>query len=477
MAKSSKTSYINLRMFHKILNLSLLVFLLGIILFPVKPVWALMSHEEEARLGRQVLRMLREKARFVDDPEVVNYVEEVGRRIIAHIGPHYFPFKFYVLEDESLNAFAVPGGYIFVNTGLLEEIDREDELAGVLAHELAHVQARHLAKRIEKLSRLNIASAAVTIVGLLLGRGKMGQAIAVTSSALATTKALAYSRSDEEEADRLGFEYLTAAGYDPRGFIEVFNKIVRHRWLLSENVPSYLLTHPGTAERITYLESMIEYYHPKVNYRPDPFRLRRIQVRVRVLTHDAGSLVVRYREELRMSPEDPFLHYGLALALAKLRRFEEAAREMAFVIQKFPAKDDFRLDLAEIYFQAGRYQEALPILKRYVKRHPYRTGAKYFLARCYQETKEYEKALALFQKLKDKLADNSDFHYHLGRLYAALGKSGKAHYQFALHFQLEGESKVALYHLRQAYRKLPQGDPLRAKVVKKLEAAKVKPEG
>ncbi len=437
----------------------------------------LMSHEEEARLGRQVLQMLRKEAQFVEDPEVVGYVAEVGRRLIAHIGPHYFPFKFYVIKDESLNAFAVPGGYIFVNTGLLEEIDREDELAGVLAHELAHVQARHLAKRIEKLTRLNLASAAVTIVGLLLGRGEMGQAIAVTSGALAATKALSYSRADEEEADRLGFQYLTAAGYDPRGFIEVFNKIVRHRWLLSENVPSYLLTHPGTAERITYLESMINYYHPKVTYHPDPFRLRRVQVRVKVFTHDAGSLVVRYRAEIRKSPEDPFLHYGLALALAKLRRFEEAAQEMAYVIEKWPAKDDFRLDLAEIYFQSGRYEKALPILEWYVRRHPYRLGAGYLLARCYQETKRYEEARALYEKLLNKMADNAEFHYHYARLLAALGQGGQAHYQFALHFQLKGENKVALYHLRQALRLLPEGDPLRAKVAQKLKAARPKPKG
>ncbi len=437
----------------------------------------LMSHEEEARLGRQVLQMLRKEAQFVEDPEVTGYVAEVGRRLIAHIGPHYFPFKFYVIKDESLNAFAVPGGYIFVNTGLLEEIDREDELAGVLAHELAHVQARHLAKRIEKLTRLNLASAAVTIVGLLLGRGEMGQAIAVTSGALAATKALSYSRADEEEADRLGFQYLTAAGYDPRGFIEVFNKIVRHRWLLSENVPSYLLTHPGTAERITYLESMINYYHPKVTYHPDPFRLRRVQVRVKVFTHDAGSLVVRYRAEIRKSPEDPFLHYGLALALAKLRRFEEAAQEMAYVIEKWPAKDDFRLDLAEIYFQSGRYEKALPILEWYVRRHPYRLGAGYLLARCYQETKRYEEARALYEKLLNKMADNAEFHYHYARLLAALGQGGQAHYQFALHFQLKGENKVALYHLRQALRLLPEGDPLRAKVAQKLKAARPKPKG
>ena len=453
---------------RRFLVLSLVFLLLA------SPALSLMSHEEEGKLGRRVLRMIRKEAVFVEDPEVVGYVEEVGRRIVAHIGPHYFPFRFFVIKDDSLNAFAVPGGLVFVNTGLLEVIDREDELAGVIAHELAHVQARHLAKRMEKLTRLNLATAAVTIVGLLLGRGEAGQAIAVTSSALAATKALSYSRVDEEEADRLGFQYLTAAGYDPRGFIEVFNKIIRHRWLLSENIPSYLLTHPSTPERITYLEALIEHFHPRVTYRPDPFRLRRVQVRVKVITHDPGSLVVRYREELRKSPQDPLLHYGLALALARLRRFEEAVREMEYVISLLPEKDDFRLDLAQIYFEAGRYQEARPLLEWFVKRYPYRKGAKFLLAKCYQETGDLKKALALYEELKPVMEDDPEFHYYLGRLYAALGREGEAHYQFAAHFQLKGDSKVALYHLEQAYRALPKDNPLRAKVEKKLRAARTK---
>ncbi|WP_197460526.1 M48 family metallopeptidase [Thermodesulfatator autotrophicus] len=415
--------------------------------------------------------MLRKQNSLVEDPEVINYVAQVGRRIIAHIGPHYFPFRFYVIKDPSLNAFALPGGYIFVNTGLLEEIDREDELAGVIAHELAHVQARHLAKRIEKLTRLNLATAAVTIVGLLLGGGQAGQAIAVTSSALATTKALAYSRADEEEADRLGFEYLTAAGYDPKGFIDVFNKILRHRWLLSENIPSYLLTHPGTAERITYLESMIDYYKPKVTYKPDPFKLRRIQVRVKVLTHDAGDLVLRYQQELQKSSDDPMLHYGLALSLAKLRRFKEAINELTKVIQMLPEEDDFKLDLAEVYFQAGQYNEAMAILEKYVKRYPYRKGAKFLLARCYQETKDYQKALTIFKELEKDFNEYPEFHYYFGQLYSALSKSGLAHYEFSWYFRLKGDKKVALYHLRQAYKKLPPENPLRSEIATKLAAS------
>ena len=450
--------------------LFLVVFFGGVSFFSLG--WAIMGPEEEAKLGRQVLAMLHREAAFLEDPEVIGYVEEVGQRIAAHVGPHYFPFHFFVIKDESLNAFAVPGGYVFVNTGLLEEIDREDELAAILAHELAHVQARHVAKRIAKLSRLNIASAAAAIVGLIFARGKGGQAIAVTSGALAASKALAYSRADEEEADRLGFQYLTAAGYDARGFIEVFNKIIRHRWLLSENIPGYLLTHPGTAERITYLESLIEHYHPKVTYHPDPFRLRRVQVRVKIFSHDAGSLVVRYREELQRAPYDVFLHYGLALALAKLRRFNDALTEMKYVVSAWPQKDDFQFDLAQIYFDAGRYYEAIPLLERYVKRYPYRIAAKYLLARAYQEVNQPQKALTLYTALKDKMEDNPEFHYQLGRLLSALGKQGEAHYHFAIHFQLKGDAKVALYHLEQAYRTLPKNNPLRAKVEQKLRAAK-----
>ncbi len=441
-------------------------------LFLPRPSFSLMSPEDEAKLGQKVLEMLQKKDSLVEDPEVINYVAQVGRRIIAHIGPHYFPFRFYVIKDPSLNAFALPGGYIFVNTGLLEEIDREDELAGVLAHELAHVQARHLAKRMQKLNRLSLATAAVTIVGLLLGGGQAGQAIAITSSALATTKALAYSRADEEEADRLGFEYLTAAGYDPKGFIEVFNKILRHRWLLSENTPSYLLTHPGTAERITYLESMIEYYKPKVTYKPDPFKLRRIQVRVKVLTHDAGDLVLRYQEELRKTPDDPMLHYGLALSMAKLRRYDEAVTEMLKVIRLLPKEDDFKLDLAEIYFEAAQYDKALDILSPYIKRYPYKEMAEFLLARCYQETKQYQKALNIFKELEKKFNEYPEFHYYFGQLYSSLGKSGLAHYQFAQYFRLKGDQKVALYHLRQAYKKLPPESPLRSKIAAKLAATK-----
>ncbi|MBX6424015.1 M48 family metallopeptidase [Thermosulfurimonas sp. F29] len=448
----------------------LLFFSLSLLL-PRPPVLAILSPEEEAKLGRKILTQIRAKAELVQDPEVIEYLNRIGKRLLAVAGPRYFPFKFYVLKDSSLNAFALPGGYIFFTSGLIEEVDREDELAAVMAHEIAHVQARHVARRLEALKRLQIAVGAVTLAGLLLGGGKAGNAIAVTSTSLAITRALAYSRAEEEEADRMGFEYLVRAGYDPSAFLSILNKIARHRWLLTETGPNYLLTHPAPPERITYLETLASRYRPRRRVPEDPLYLRRLQVRLKVETHDPGTLVVRYREALKMTPEDPLLHYGLGMALARARFFREAIEELGKVVRAYPKRDYFRLDLAEVYFSAGYYREARGLLEDYLRRHPEAVRARWLLARTYQELRLNTKALVLFSGLAKKLDDLPDFHYYYGRLLSDLGREGRSHYQFARYFFLKGDLKVANYHYRKALKYLPPDDPLRKEIRDKLSSS------
>ncbi|QJA06071.1 M48 family metalloprotease [Thermosulfurimonas marina] len=445
------------------------VLLLILLFFWALPALALMSPEEEAELGQKILSEIRAQAQIIEDPEITQYLERIGHRLLRQAGPHYFPFRFLVLKDSSLNAFALPGGYIFFTSGLIEEVDREDELAAVMAHEMAHVQARHVARRLEALKRLQIATAGLSLAGLLLGGGKAGSAVAVTSSALALTRALAYSRADEEEADRLGFEYLVKAGYDPAAFLSILEKITRHRWLLTETGPNYLLTHPAPPERITYLENLVRRYPSPKKTSGDPLYLRRLQVRLKVLTHDPGTLVVRYREALKLS-EDPMLHYGLGLALARSRFFNEALHELSRVVQAFPDRDYFRLDLAQVYFEAGRYREAEAWLKDYLSRHPGNLRARWLLARTYQELRRPKEALSAFEALAEKLSDLPEFHYHYGRLLSETGHEGRAHYQFGRYFALKGDLRVARYHYRQALKYLPAKDPLREEIARKLKA-------
>jgi predicted Zn-dependent protease len=168
------------------------------------------------------------------------------------------------VNNSAINAFATPGGYIYIHKGLLNAVENEAELAGVIAHEIGHANARHVASIIEKSQKLNIATLAAIIAGAFLGGGgEATAAIAAFSLASASTLTLKYQREHEEEADRLGINYLVNAGYYPAAMVD-FLKLIKQYEFLSKTIPSYLRTHPGTDDRIFYLDSLIlTQYHQK----------------------------------------------------------------------------------------------------------------------------------------------------------------------------------------------------------------------
>jgi len=213
----------------------------------------MMSVEEEREMRDKLLRMVESQVPLIKDPEIVGYVSSAGQKVLDQVDGKFFDYEFFVIQDDGLNAFAMPGGLVFVHTGLLEVIDTENELLCVLAHETGHVQGRHIARRMERMQRINIATAAIAIAGLFLGQGQTGSALLVTSGALNESIALKYSREDEEEADRRACHWVCKAGYDPRGLITVLQKMQKYRWLGTSTIPSYLSTHPVYSERMTYL--------------------------------------------------------------------------------------------------------------------------------------------------------------------------------------------------------------------------------
>ncbi len=174
------------------------------------------------------------------------------------MGPTPFEFKFYVVNGLDPNAFAIPGGYIFVTTGLLVLAENEQEVAGVLSHEIAHVTQRHISLMIERSTRLNIASMAAILAAMLAGRGGTGsQAAAAMASATAGALQLKYTREMETDADQNGLHYLIKAGYDPNGLISFLNKIQRMSLAIAPNIPQYLLTHPALESRISLMENLL----------------------------------------------------------------------------------------------------------------------------------------------------------------------------------------------------------------------------
>src|SRR5215472_8314428 len=180
------------------------------------------SIEKEIALGKQLSEEVRRQAKLVEDPLITEYINRVGQNLVRNSDAKV-PFTFQVVQDEVLNAFALPGGFIFVNTGLIKLASEEDELAGAMAHEIAHVAARHLTCRATK---AQIAGVGTTIGSVLLGGGWGGIAGRQAASVLVPMAFLNFSRSDETEADYLGTQYMYAAGYDPTGFVSVLEKML-----------------------------------------------------------------------------------------------------------------------------------------------------------------------------------------------------------------------------------------------------------
>jgi predicted Zn-dependent protease len=426
----------------------------------VSPVSAMMSVEEEREMRDKLLRMVESQVPLIKDPEIVGYVSDAGQKVLDRVNGKFFDYEFFVIQDEGLNAFAMPGGLVFVHTGLLEAIDTENELLCVLAHEIGHVQGRHIARRMERMQRINIATAAIAIAGLFLGQGQVGSAIFATSGALNASIALKYSRTDEEEADRRACQWICRAGYDPRGLLTVLKKMQKYRWLGTSAIPSYLSTHPGASERTTYLEDFWDRERCVQKFPEDPFKLRKIQVKAKVLTHDPMVMIKYYKQELNTTPDDMFLLYGLAESLLAAREYDNALKTYDTLVSLTPGKPEFRVDRGRAYLTAGKYQKAISIIGPYSKRHPGDSTARFFLAKAYLEQGKPAEALPILKTLKPSWPDPASIYLQLGRCFAALEKQGEAHYYFYRHYKAIGNQQSAQYHKNKALELLPQDSEL-----------------
>jgi beta-barrel assembly-enhancing protease len=210
------------------------------------------SVEKEMALGKQLSAEVARQAKIVDDPLVAEFINRLGQNL-ARNSDAKVPFSFKVVEDDNLNAFALPGGYIFVHTGLIKIADEEDELAAAMAHEIAHVAARHLTCRA---TQNQIAKMGSIVPGVLLG-GLGGYAARQAADAVIPMTFLSFSRHDETEADYLGVQYMWAAGYDPTGAISIFEKIESMRRSEPGAVAKLFATHPMDSDRIAQTEKEI----------------------------------------------------------------------------------------------------------------------------------------------------------------------------------------------------------------------------
>lgn len=314
------------------------------------PADATLSKNDENQLGRAIMRQIRASGQLVEDPQITEYVNEIGHRIAAQAnidGLH--EFSFFVIDDPAINAFALPGGFIGVHTGLLEATRNEDELAGVLAHEVAHVTQRHIARAIHANKRQSIISTAIMLGAILAGAAGAGSdvmqgGIAAAQGAAAQSQ-INFTRSNEYEADRIGINALASAGFDPQGMGSFFEVISRGASPSSAQLPEFLRTHPVSSARIAEARGRARSFPPV--HTADSINYGIARTRFIVERQRTSEAAVSYYEHENYEFQSDIERYGRAIAYLRAGRNNEANRIFEELTNKDPAVIAYHIGLAE----------------------------------------------------------------------------------------------------------------------------------
>jgi predicted Zn-dependent protease len=330
------------------------------------------SDQEEQALGRAIMRDVYADPHYLDDPEIETYLNQLGYKLVSVSTRNQREFNFFVVNDPSINAFAMPGGNIGVHTGLLLAAQSESELASVVGHEIAHVTQDHIARMIASQSQSQWPTMAALALALLAARSNPN----VASAAIASTQAysiqnqLNYSRDYEREADRLGYEMLTRGGFDPRGMSGFFSRLERANRFYDSSAPAYLRTHPLTTDRISDMQSRSE--TAPYQQVADSLDFQLVRARLRAQENSPADAVLAARNALkdkRYSSETA-ARYGLVTALVRARQFKEAEAEVQKLLSGKPAHPMIQQLAAHAALAAGTPALALQRYQTGNEAHP-----------------------------------------------------------------------------------------------------------
>ncbi len=432
-------------------------------LLTATPARADFSVGEERQVGEELLAIVRKEFKVIDDPDVVQYINRVGGEILRVAGPQFFNYHFFVIDNKEFNAFAAPSGLIFIHSGLIKTMDTEGELLSVIGHEVGHAASRHVAEQMAKSTKINATSAAAALASILIGAGPVSEALLTGSLAAGTTMNLKFSREEEEEADRLGYQYLKAMGRNPADMVDMLQKMYRIDRYRQGQVPSYLLSHPEPARRMGYIQDLLLHETKSVHYPPeDEFAFRRIKCRILSISEEPQALLPIYQRQLAKSDNDPDLramaYYGISLVQLANADFSGATASLDKVLAHYPHRLILTTDMGAIRYEAGQYDEALRLFQTAHDADPDDDYTKYNLARTLAHQGRQQEAQRFYEQLVEEMPDNADLHYQLGQLEAAMGDTGGGYYHLgAYHWYGGGDAKMARRYLNQAIQQLSEG--------------------
>ena len=330
-----------------------------------------MSPQEEKRIGSKIVAELYAHDYILEDSEVTEYITGLIWRLVAAADAEPPKLSVFVIRDPRINAFALPGGYIGVNAGLLTSVRSESELAGVLAHELAHVTQRHVARTIEGTQAANLATWAAVLAAIIAASANPEIVIAALSVGQAANyeREVNFTRANEMEADRIGIRTMAKAKFDPEAMASFFVRLEQQSRLYGNQMPEFLRTHPVNTTRISEARMRAADYPRKRVI--DPLEFGLMQARARVLSSDrAGEAAEYFAGQIGNGSGAVPDRYGLAFAQSRLGDNAKAAETLKPALESNPRQANLALLSARIQLAQGKSEPALARLAKTIEHNP-----------------------------------------------------------------------------------------------------------
>lgn len=418
----------------------------------------LLSQEDEQRIGGEMMRQLSASGLLLNDPIVEEYIQNLGRKLASSAVTTRNQFQFFVVDAPSINAFAMPGGYIGVHSGLILASESESELAAVIAHEIAHVTQHHIARSVEKANQMNLPLTAAVIAAILLGGSDPQVANAALAASIggAQQMQLDFTRANEKEADRVGMQLLAQSDYDPRGMSAFFSRLQSETRYYGSGVPEFLRTHPVTTSRIAEAEDRARRYPPK----PGNNGINYLLVKSRLRLHRAKSideLAQTVRTEKPSTDFEREAHqYLSALIQARQGNSAEARRILQTLLRRQPNRIAYIYTMAQLEAELGRFKAASDLYRRGLRLYPANPLLSLAHAHVLLQQKRYDEARELLETQIRKSPENAEAYRLLAELESAAGNKPASYLAQAEYYYLEGEAHSAIDQLNMAMRLQPE---------------------
>jgi beta-barrel assembly-enhancing protease len=419
----------------------------------VQPVLAASTTERD--LGRRFFLEARSQIPLVTDPAVTAYVNGLGKRLVEGLGAQEFDYQFFIVAHPSLNAFAVPGGYIFMFSGLIVRAATDDEIVGVIGHEIAHVHAHHIVRQQTQgmvWTATALLGVLLTVVNPVLGAGAL---------AAAQTMQLKYSRDFEQEADFIGLRVAAQGGYDPHSLGTFFKQLLVEQRINPAGVPAYMLSHPVTEERVAHIESVIDAQKlrsPRGRPAASP-ELAEVQAVLRAATDPVDVVVGEYRRRAEAKPDDAEAQFLLGRVYQTVGQMDAArvALEHARDLGGLGGRVD--RPLGAVYVSLKSTEAAETTLRRRLAKQPNDAVAHLELGKALADAKDEAGALKEFQRAVTIDPELDEAQRLMGLSLGRKGEQAQGFYHLAVAARLRGDLEQSLSHFEKCDELEPDGTP------------------